>query len=51
MLYKLHEENCSKLCYFLFLIFRTDLYNFILFKSVVETKLFEACAYCLQANF
>ena len=36
---------------FFFLIFRTVLYNFILFKFAVETKLFEARAYCLQANF
>ena len=26
------------------------LYNIILFKFVVETKLFEAWAYCLQTN-
>ena len=33
-------------------VFRTKrfYYNIILFKFVVETKLFEAWAYCLQTN-
>ena len=47
------KKTVPKPCYFLFLFSEKNgfIYNFILFKFVVETKLFEAWAYCLQTNF
>ena len=50
----MYEENCSKtllLSFYLFSEQNVFIYNFILFKFVMETKLFEAWAYCLQTNF
>ena len=50
----MYEENCSKtllLSFYLFSEQNVFIYNFILFKFVTETKLFEAWAYCLQTNF
>ena len=50
----MYEENCSKtllLSFYLFSEQNVFIYNLILFQFVVETKLFEAWAYCLQTNF
>ena len=47
----MYEENCSKTLLLFFYLFSEQnvfIYNFILFKFVVETKLFEAWAYCLN---
>ena len=46
------KKAVLKPCYFfLFSEQHSSIYNFILFKFVVETKLFEAWAYCLQTHF
>ena len=46
------KRTVSNSATFLFFYFQNCfIYNFILFKFVVETKLFEAWAYCLQASF
>ena len=50
----MYEENCYKtllLSFYLLSEQNVFIYNFILFKFVTETKLFEAWAYCLQTNF
>ena len=50
----MYEESCFKtllLSFFYFSEQNSSIYNFILFKFIVETKLFEAWAYSLQTNF
>ena len=47
----MYEENCSKTLLLSFYSISEQnvfIYNFILFKFVTETRLFEAWAYCLQ---
>ena len=46
------KKTVPKPYYFLFLFSEQNgsIHNFILFKFVVETKLFEAWSYCLQTS-